>query len=181
MASITKNMISDAFLDLTKEKDIDKITVKDIVEKCNITRQTFYYHFQDIMDVIEWSMQQRMEEILSKSLKVTSMQEAVRILVSSVDEHPEIIIKLMNSQKREQTERLLINTIRSYMQEMIDKKELFMDMKRSDLKMAIKFFSYAIVGILLEINHKRKAVDLDLISTQIYQLMTGEMFHSEDI
>lgn len=181
MASITKNMISDAFLDLTKEKDIDKITVKDIVEKCHITRQTFYYHFQDIMDVIEWSMQQRMEEILSKSLKVTSMQEAVRILVSSVDKHPEIIIKLMNSQKREQTERLLINTIRSYMQEMIDKKELFMDMKRSDLKMAIKFFSYAIVGILLEINHKRKAVDLDLISTQIYQLMTGEMFHSEDI
>lgn len=181
MASITKNMISDAFLDLTKEKDIDKITVKDIVEKCNITRQTFYYHFQDIMDVIEWSMQQRMEEILSKSLKVTSMQEAVRILVSSVDKHPEIIIKLMNSQKREQTERLLINTIRSYMQEMIDKKELFMDMKRSDLKMAIKFFSYAIVGILLEINHKRKAADLDLISTQIYQLMTGEMFHSEDI
>lgn len=181
MASITKNMISDAFLDLTKEKDIDKITVKDIVEKCNITRQTFYYHFQDIMDVIEWSMQQRMEEILSKSLKVISVQEAVRILVSSVDKHPEIIIKLMNSQKREQTERLLINTIRSYMQEMIDKKELFMDMKRSDLKMAIKFFSYAIVGILLEINHKRKAVDLDLISTQIYQLMTGEMFHSEDI
>ena len=174
-------MISDAFLDLTKEKDIDKITVKDIVEKCNITRQTFYYHFQDIMDVIEWSMQQRMEEILSKSLKVTSMQEAVRILVSSVEEDPEIIIKLMNSQKREQTERLLINTIRSYMQEMIDKKELFMDMKRSDLKMAIKFFSYAIVGILLEINHKRKAADLDLISTQIYQLMTGEMFHSEDI
>lgn len=181
MASITKNMISDAFLVLTKEKDIDKITVKDIVEKCNITRQTFYYHFQDIMDVIEWSMQQRMEEILSKSLKVISVQEAVRILVSSVDKHPEIIIKLMNSQKREQTERLLINTIRSYMQEMIDKKELFMDMKRSDLKMAIKFFSYAIVGILLEINHKRKAVDLDLISTQIYQLMTGEMFHSEDI
>ena len=84
MASITKNMISDAFIDLTKEKYIDKITVKDIVEKCNITRQTFYYHFQDIMDVIEWSMQQRMEEILSKSLKVTSMQEAVRILVSSI-------------------------------------------------------------------------------------------------
>ena len=181
MASITKNMISDAFIDLTKEKYIDKITVKDIVEKCNITRQTFYYHFQDIMDVIEWSMQQRMEEILSKSLKATSVQEAVRILVSSVEEDPEIIIKLMNSQKREQTERLLINTIRSYMQEMIDKKELFMDIKRSDLKMAIKFFSYAIVGILLEINHKRKAVDLDLISTQIYQLMTGEMFHSEDI
>ncbi|MGD9569666.1 MAG: TetR/AcrR family transcriptional regulator C-terminal domain-containing protein [Sedimentibacter sp.] len=181
MSFITKNMISSAFLELTNQKPIDKITVKDIVEKCTITRQTFYYHFQDIMDVIEWSMQQRMEEILNKSLKASSMQKAVRILVSSVEKHPEIINKLMNSQKREQTERLLINTIRSYMQEMIDKKELFMDMKHSDIKMAMNFYSYAIVGILLEINHKRKDADLDLISRQIYQLMTGEMLQKKDI
>ncbi|WP_326907123.1 TetR/AcrR family transcriptional regulator C-terminal domain-containing protein [Sedimentibacter sp. MB31-C6] len=181
MSLITKNMISAAFFDLTNQKPVDKITVKDIVEKCTITRQTFYYHFQDIMDVIEWSMQQRMEEILNKSLKASSMQEAVRILVSTVEEHPEIINKLMNSQKREQTERLLIITIRSYMQEMIDRKELFMDMKRSDIKMAMNFYSYAIVGILQEINHNRKDVDLDLISKQIYQLMTGEMFQKKDI
>lgn len=173
-------MISTAFLDLTNQKPIDKITVKNIVEMCSITRQTFYYHFQDIMDVIEWSMQQRMEEILEKSLKASSMREAVRILVSSVEEHPEIISKLLKSQKRDQTERLLISTIRAYMQEMIDKKELFMDMKRSDIEMAMNFYSYAIVGILLEINHKRKNADLDLISRQICQLMTGEMFQHND-
>lgn len=181
MSSITKYMISTALIDLTDKKPIDKITVKDIVEMCSITRQTFYYHFQDIMDVIEWSMKQRMEEILEKSLNASSMQEAVRILVSSVEEHPEIISKLLNSQKREQTERLLISTIRAYMQEMIDKKELFMDMKRSDIEMAMNFYSYAIVGILLEITHKRKNADLDLISRQICQLMTGEMFQQNDV
>lgn len=174
-------MISTALIDLTDKKPIDKITVKDIVEMCSITRQTFYYHFQDIMDVIEWSMKQRMEEILEKSLNASSMQEAVRILVSSIEEHPEIINKLLSSQKREQTERLLISTIRAYMQEMIDKKELFMDMKRSDIEMAMNFYSYAIVGILLEITHKRKNADLDLISRQICQLMTGEMFQQNDV
>ena len=181
MSSATKTTISAAFLELSKGKSIDKITVKDIVETCNITRQTFYYHFKDIMDVIEWSFQQRMEEILEKSLQVASMQDAVRILISLVEEHTKIINKLMNSQKREQTESLLISTIRAYMQGMIDKKKLFLNMKRSDMEMALSFYSYAIVGVLLEISSNRETVDLDMISRQICQLISGEMFMEEDI
>ena len=50
-----KPMIAEAFLKLSKEKNIDKITVKDIVDTCGISRQSFYYHFQDILEVIEWS------------------------------------------------------------------------------------------------------------------------------
>lgn len=176
--SLTKKAISAAFLDLTKSKNIDKITVKDIVGICNITRQTFYYHFQDIMDVIEWSMEQRMEALLEESLKAKSMEESIKILFSIAKEQPDIINKLMGSQKRELTEKLLFNTMRTYMQEMIDRKELFMDMKRNDVAMTLDFYSYAIIGILLDINSKRKAVDLDLISKQIYLLVTGKMFQN---
>ena len=50
-----KNMIADAFLAMTARKSVDKITVKDLVEACDISRQTFYYHFQDILEVIECS------------------------------------------------------------------------------------------------------------------------------
>ena len=50
-----KPMIAEAFIRLSKQKNIDKITVKDLVEACGISRQTFYYHFQDILEVIEWS------------------------------------------------------------------------------------------------------------------------------
>lgn len=51
-----KPMIAEAFIRLSKQKNIDKITVKDLVEACGISRQTFYYHFQDILEVIEWSL-----------------------------------------------------------------------------------------------------------------------------
>ena len=44
-----KPLIADAFIKLSKEKNIDKITVKDIVDECGISRQSFYYHFQDIL------------------------------------------------------------------------------------------------------------------------------------
>lgn len=50
-----KKRIVEAFVKLSKEKNIDKITVKDIVDECGISRQAFYYHFQDILEVIEWA------------------------------------------------------------------------------------------------------------------------------
>ena len=176
MLPVTKTMISDAFLELSKSKPVDKITVKDIVETCSITRQTFYYHFQDITDVVEWSLQQRMEEISKKSFQAESMHDAVRVLVSTVVEYSSIINRLMSSQKRDQTERLLVSTIRDYIKGLIDKNDLFLNIRRSDMEMALRVYSHGVVGVLLEICHDRKNVDLDMISSQVYQLISGEMF-----
>lgn len=47
-----KNIISEKFVSMASSKSIDKITVKALIEECDISRQTFYYHFKDIMDVI---------------------------------------------------------------------------------------------------------------------------------
>ena len=52
--STTKKAIAFALKDLLSEKPLDKITINDIAEKAEINRQTFYYHFQDIVDLVEW-------------------------------------------------------------------------------------------------------------------------------
>ena len=48
-----KNVLADTFAEMVKQGNVDKITVKALIEECHISRQTFYYHFQDIMDVLE--------------------------------------------------------------------------------------------------------------------------------
>ena len=68
MPTNMKNVIADTFFTMVKQKGIDKITVKDLVETCHISRQTFYYHFQDILDVIEWSARQAIQKALDASL-----------------------------------------------------------------------------------------------------------------
>ena len=50
--------------ELLTKKRTKKLTVKDIVEECGITRQTFYYHFQDIPDLICYMMEQCSKELL---------------------------------------------------------------------------------------------------------------------
>ena len=49
----TRKFIMDAFMDLSSEKDFKDITVKDIATEAMINRATFYYHFEDIYDLLE--------------------------------------------------------------------------------------------------------------------------------
>ena len=52
MPQFTKRAIKDAFMSLLNERPFEKITVKDIIEKCGVSRNTFYYHFQDVYDLM---------------------------------------------------------------------------------------------------------------------------------
>lgn len=55
MAHTTKRTLSETLKKILQEKSLDKVTVVDIVEASAINRQTFYYHFKDIYDLVEWT------------------------------------------------------------------------------------------------------------------------------
>ena len=64
MASKTKKMIISSFLELVNSNDqYDKITVTDLVEKCGISRQTFYYHFDDVDKMVSWLFKRQTETV----------------------------------------------------------------------------------------------------------------------
>ena len=127
-----KAVIADAFVSLAQRKNVDKITVKDLVEACGISRQTFYYHFQDILEVIEWSMQQAMQEMLAQSLAVDDPEKALRIFITAAAENQEIIKKLMHSQRREQVECMMFHAIQDGMMQLARDKAPH-DLSFSDL------------------------------------------------
>ncbi len=49
----SKRLIREAFLALMQEKDLEKITVTDVITRADINRGTFYAHYADIRPVIE--------------------------------------------------------------------------------------------------------------------------------
>lgn len=50
----TKRKIADCVKQLMRKKEIRKLTIHDIMDATNMSRQSFYYHFKDIYDVLEW-------------------------------------------------------------------------------------------------------------------------------
>lgn len=67
MAKFTQQAIMYSMLKLLQEKPIDKITVKDICELCEINRNTFYYYYSDIYQVLEELLRSETEKSLKKN------------------------------------------------------------------------------------------------------------------
>ncbi len=55
MSQVTKRALAASLIKLLSQKPLDKVTVKDIIEDCGVNRQTFYYHFKDIYDLVDWN------------------------------------------------------------------------------------------------------------------------------
>ena len=64
MAPSTKLALANALKAQLQKKFLDDITVKELVEACEINRQTFYYHFQDIYDLLRWLLEHETGEAL---------------------------------------------------------------------------------------------------------------------
>ena len=173
MPSDMKERIAREFAELARTKSIDKITVKDIVEACHITRQTFYYHFQDLIDMIDWSLRQAMEELVEKSIRIDSREQVIELFLSETVKARGLLRKLLASQLREQTERLIVESVRSYFREMVERRELLQDVSLSDAQVALDFYTFATVGMMLEYC-SRPNLDVKRLAGQITRLMSGD-------
>ena len=62
----TKKIIKETFWEIPEEKSYNKITVQDIVNRCQVNRNTFYYHFQDIPTLMIDSIEDWMADVIQK-------------------------------------------------------------------------------------------------------------------
>ena len=81
MAQMTKNALADSLKTLLETRTVDKITISDITEHCGVNRMTFYYHFQDIYDLLEWSWIREANKVLNgKRLTIPGSKGFCRFL-----------------------------------------------------------------------------------------------------
>ena len=80
MSGFTKEIIIKTLFELLNEKPLAKITVKDIVERCGVNRNTFYYHFRDISDVVEYALLRDVDKVFSRPVEVDSFLDCLEVL-----------------------------------------------------------------------------------------------------
>lgn len=85
MSSDMKKNIAEAAKRLINEKHVRKLTVKDIVDECRITRQTFYYHFQDIPDLCRWILKQDEPHLLQDAMSANDGEAALKCFFPTCD------------------------------------------------------------------------------------------------
>ena len=113
MSGFTKEIIAKTFTELLDEKSMSKITVKDIVERCGVNRNTFYYHFKDIPDVVEFILKKKWDEILEHPQDRASILECMEEMADLVRNNRKVMFNVYRSVKKD-TFLFYMNEISNY-------------------------------------------------------------------
>lgn len=147
----SRRLIREAFIDLLKEKDLDKITVTDIVTRADINRGTFYAHYQDIRAVIEQienEILEKMLEFLSEFKYKSFFENPLPLLLKAsrwVEDDLEFYRILINSHGAEQFLEKLKMIFVNYLENDSDAPE---HVKRSpEFFIRINFFAGGIINL----------------------------------
>ncbi len=93
MGSKTKNAIVNSYLALINNAEYDKVSVTDLVEKCNISRQTFYYHFDSINAMISWAFNRDINDACNGIDASTSLLSASQPNIEAMQKYTEVVRK----------------------------------------------------------------------------------------
>lgn len=150
MSDITKRAMSAALKNLLKEKKLNKITVQDIADECGINRQTFYYHFQDIYDLVEWTCIEDTEKVLKENRTYDTWQEGFLSVFDLAKKDKTFIDNIYRSVSLEMLEQYLYRLVYPLLKNVVDEKANGQTVREENKKYIADFYKYAFVGVLLE-------------------------------
>ncbi|MBQ7474053.1 MAG: TetR/AcrR family transcriptional regulator C-terminal domain-containing protein [Oscillospiraceae bacterium] len=148
MSSSTKEALGAALKKMMAIKPIDKITVKDLAEICKVNRQTFYYHFDDVYDLLEWVFEADAEKNLPHEVKYERWREDVSMFFKYLMQNADFALNIYNSPNRTYMLRFykqkLQNCIRSFA--VIVSRDMLID--RRDFEFVVEFYANCVVGVI---------------------------------
>ena len=150
MAQFTKQALAEALKSMMKIKSLDKITVKDLVETCNVNRQTFYYHFQDIYDLLGWIYRSEALASIQNSRSYGTWQQGLLTIFEYVEHNKELCEGTYRSLGREHMERFLNEVLNQLVGDVVDEIAAEQPISADHRDFIVRFYSYAFAGILME-------------------------------
>ncbi len=148
----TKEMIADAALKIIFDPRVKKLTVTNIVEECQITRQAFYYHFASIPALIEWIMVSRESEIEKLFESAQRMEDKIKQLFLFADSVKPYLEKSLSTGYHDEMMGVIHKAVSSFVRLQGSKNEDFMALPQSEQEIYIKIYTYVIFGFIYSWN-----------------------------
>lgn len=149
----TKHALASALKELMAQKPIDKITIHDITERCGIRRQNFYYHFEDVYDLMRWMFQEEAMSLLRQHEGTLLWQEGLLQLFRYIEENKAVCLCALRSVGREHLKRFFETDIHAIIHRTVEQfghevGAISAGVTESDVELVTHFYVVALTGML---------------------------------
>lgn len=173
-SNMTKRALADSLKKLMEKKPLSKITIKDITEECGVNRHTFYYHFKDIYDLVEWIYISESENALGGSSIHGTWQQGMRQLFAYALNNKKFIMGTFRSLSKEYLTKFLYRQAFDLIHKVVEEESETIPISEEKKNFVANFYAYAIGGIVLSWIEKGMRQDPEEITEMLIALIQGE-------
>lgn len=150
MATLTQKAIMASCLKLLDSRPISKVSIKDIVEDCGISRNTFYYHFEDLPSLLEEIVCEEAARIIVEYSNVKSLAECMEIALQFFLQHKQAAMNIYRSGNRDIFDRYLMEICRYAVEAYIEPRLEEAEISEFDREIILQLYRCECFGLLMD-------------------------------
>ncbi|MGN0143209.1 MAG: TetR/AcrR family transcriptional regulator [Roseburia sp.] len=178
MSNMTKLALEAALKKLLLQKPLDKITINDLTEECGISRMTFYYHFKDIYDLVEWACIEDGKRALKDKKTYDTWREGICQIFEAVLENKPFIMNVYHTVSRQKVENYLYKLTYQLIADVVEEKSANAELPEESKRFIAEFYKYAFVGVMLDWIDRGMKEEYTSIVERMYLTMYGNIANS---
>ena len=144
---ILKEKIIKETLNLLNTKTFDKITIKDITDNLNISRQAFYYHFNDLYEVVETICTNSYKMVTNTYTDLEDWKFVYLYILRLIYNHKDVVSNIYKTIEREYVDNFLYNSLFPYVENVIIKQSKNLNVEKKDIDFISKYFTLSFIAI----------------------------------
>jgi probable dihydroxyacetone kinase regulator len=145
---ITKKALSQGIKELIKKKNFEKITIADITEICGLNRQTFYYHFQDKYELVNWIYYNEAISVFTQDLTFENWNTNVLQLLTIMKKDAYFYQNTLRDTNKNEFQHYLFCVSKEIFCDIIEHFAKESDINCDDKVFVAEFISYGVVGMI---------------------------------
>lgn len=173
MANFTKQAIAQTFMQLLNEKPFAKITVTDIVKRCGINRNTFYYYYQDMFALVDELLNRDLQDIVARHMNSGSWTAGFLEATTTLRENKTAIYHLYDSVNRARVEEYLFDLAKTTVSDFVTSQAAGLDVSDRDVQNITVLYTVAIEGMILEWLHSNMEQDPEAFLSDMAPILRG--------
>ena len=175
MSQVTKRALEQSLKNLLLKKPLTKITIGDIAEDCGINRMTFYYHFKDIYDLVEWSCLEDARKALEEKKTYDTWQQGFLQIFEAVRDNKPFVMNVYRCVHREQVEKYLEPLVDNLLMGVIEEESAGITVRQEDKAFIAQVYSYIFIGLMLDWIKDDMREDPEEIVSRLAKLVKGSV------
>lgn len=175
MQNTTKRALAASLKRLLETTPLDKITIQNLVDDAEVSRKTFYYHFQDIYDLLEWGLEDESQRILEGPITEDTWQRGLEAIFANLENNRTLILNIHRSKNRQMLDHHMARLARQMLEGIFDAQPGSERVDPEDRTLILELYSHGIVYFFLYWIGKGMKPEAREMEKRIHRLFQGSM------